>query len=89
MKTKEEIIELAKGTTKCTCALHECFESELCPQSHSTACCVHCGEATHTETEEGVKTVIANLGHCNDISAMCFRGQALHFHNTVVPVESE
>ena len=87
-KSKDEIIKLAKGLTHCTCALHECFESELCPQSHSTACCLHCGEASHIETDDNIKVVINNLGHCNDMSAMCFRGIAAHFHDTIVPVQS-
>lgn len=68
-------------TTKCTHELHECFEGELCPQSHSTACCLHCSIATHKETDDEIKALIKKNGHCGDATAMCARGQLLHFYN--------
>jgi len=88
MKTKEELIKLSKKTTRCTHELHECFEGELCPQSHSTACCLHCTSATHKETDEETMKIIKEKGHCGDSTAMCPRGQLLHFYG-ILSTEKE
>lgn len=82
-KTKEEIIKIAESLECCTEDLGECFEGELCPISHSTACCLHCKDAPHIEASEGDRIVINNLGHCNE--PRCFRALAKFYYNIDVP----
>lgn len=81
--TKEETITNAKNLQFCTEDLKECFEGELCPISHSTACCLHCAEFPHEGLDNETKRLIMRQGHCNEIR--CFRAKAIMVYGVDIP----
>lgn len=75
--TPEQIIEFAKQTKFCTEEKGQCFNHELCPVSHSTACCYHCQESAHLEASKEDKDFIKKHTTCDD--PRCFRAVAMIF----------
>lgn len=75
--TPEQIIEFAKQTKFCTEEKGQCFNHELCPVSHSTACCYHCQQSAHLEASEEDKAFIKEHFTCED--PRCFRAVAMLF----------
>ncbi|MCK5016297.1 MAG: hypothetical protein KAS32_04420 [Candidatus Peribacteraceae bacterium] len=81
--TPEEIIKTARNLKYCSENTGECFHSELCPVSHSTACCMHCKEFDHGDIDEETRLFIEKHGHCNDIR--CFRAKAILMYGAKIP----
>ena len=80
---REQIIDKAHALKYCTENLGECFEGELCPESHSTACCLHCAKFPHEGLGPATKKLIDTKGHCNNIR--CFRAKAILLYDEPVP----
>ena len=75
--TEEEIIEFANQTKGCTEETGQCFCHELCPISHSTACCLHCNMSPHELASEEDKKYIRENFICKE--PRCFRAIAVLF----------
>lgn len=75
--TPAEIIELANETKYCTEDKGQCFSQELCPVSHSTACCMHCTLSAHSEASKEDKAFIDENFTCKN--PRCFRAIAVLF----------
>jgi len=75
--TPEQVIEYANQTKYCTEEKGQCFSQELCPVSHSTACCLHCKSSSHTEASKEDKAYIDENFTCKN--PRCFRAVAVLF----------
>ena len=75
--TPEQIVEFAEQTKYCTEDKGQCFSQELCPVSHSTACCLHCSLSFHTEASKEDKEYIDKNFICKN--PRCFRAVAVLF----------
>lgn len=75
--TEEEIINFAKQTKNCTENTGKCFAHELCPISHSPACCLHCNMSTHRLASKEDRDYIEKNFTCKE--PRCFRAIAILF----------
>ena len=75
--TEEEIIEFAEQMNCCTENTGKCFGHEICPISHSPACCLHCTESAHVLASQEDRDYIKENFICKD--PRCFRAVAILF----------
>lgn len=75
--TEEEIIGFAEQTKCCTESTGKCFAHELCPISHSPACCLHCNMSSHRLASEEDREYIEKNFTCKE--PRCFRAIAILF----------
>lgn len=78
--TPEQINKLAEDTKYCTEDKGQCFYHELCPVSHTTACCLHCKMSSHLEASKDDKAYIDKNFACKN--PRCFRAVAVLFLGT-------